>query len=274
MQVLTAVLCLAHDNEVEENRVVATQLLGALAATVGRDLCCQFVLPEIVSLADDPVFRVRKAAAMKIGSLCSVVGEALSVQVVMPLPVSHFSSHLSSHLSSPLASHLSSHRISPPISPPTSPPTSASVSAQRLLPVFEVLSRDEIWGVRKASVESLAEVAAVMPAEVRRAALPARRPDGRRSRRPHASARAARARCRTPARASASAAPPPPLITPPHPPPPPHPPSPRLPSLRVGTCTCACAQVRTGQLVDLFRDFHDDGSRWVRSAPPRATRSG
>ena len=29
--VLTAVLCLAHDNEVEENRVVATQLLGAPA---------------------------------------------------------------------------------------------------------------------------------------------------------------------------------------------------------------------------------------------------
>ena len=261
VQVLTAVLCLAHDNEVEENRVVATQLLGALAATVGRDLCCQFVLPEIVSLADDPVFRVRKAAAMKIGSLCSVVGEALSVQVVMPLPVSHFSSHLSSHLSSPLASHLSSHRISPPISPPTSPPTSASVSAQRLLPVFEVLSRDEIWGVRKASVESLAEVAAVMPAEVRRAALPVhRRPDGRRS---HAPARA-RARCRTPVRQRRT-----PLPT--SLPPPPHPPSPRLPSVRVGAC--ACAQVRTGQLVDLFRDFHDDGSRWVRSAPPRARRS-
>ena len=49
---------------------------GALASTVGKELCCQFVLPEIISLADDPVFRVRKAAALKIGSLCHVVGEA------------------------------------------------------------------------------------------------------------------------------------------------------------------------------------------------------
>ena len=137
--VLTAVLCLAHDNDTEENRVTATQLLGSLAAVVGRDLCCQFVLPEIVSLADDPVFRVRKAAALKLGSLCSAVGEQLSVQ--------------------------------------------------RLLPVYEVLARDEIWGVRKASVESMAEVAAVMPVEV-----------------------------------------------------------------------------RTGQLVALFQEFHGDGSRWVRIA--------
>ena len=83
--VLTAVLCLAHDNDVEENRVVATQLLGNLAPTIGRELCCQFVVHEIVSLADDPVFRVRKAAALKIGALCSVVGEELSVARLLPV---------------------------------------------------------------------------------------------------------------------------------------------------------------------------------------------
>ena len=57
--------------------MVATQLLGALASTVGTELCCQFVLPEIISLADDPVFRVRKAAALKVGSLCHVVWWAM-----------------------------------------------------------------------------------------------------------------------------------------------------------------------------------------------------
>ena len=45
----------------------------------------QFVLPEIISLADDPVFRVRKAAALKLGSLCSAVGEQLSVQRLLPV---------------------------------------------------------------------------------------------------------------------------------------------------------------------------------------------
>ena len=56
-----------------------------------------------------------------------------------------------------------------------------------------MLARDEIWGVRKASVESLAEVAAALPLEV-----------------------------------------------------------------------------RTGQLVPLFKSFHDDGSRWVRIAACQA----
>jgi len=83
--VLTAVLCLAHDNELEENRVTATQLLGSLASVVGRELCCQFVLPEVISLADDPVFRVRKAAALKLGSLCAAVGEELAVQRLLPV---------------------------------------------------------------------------------------------------------------------------------------------------------------------------------------------
>ena len=83
--VLHAVLCLAHDNEVEENRVVATQLLGSLAPVMGRELCCQFVLPEIVSLADDPAFRVRKAAALRIGALCVVVGEELTVARLLPV---------------------------------------------------------------------------------------------------------------------------------------------------------------------------------------------
>jgi serine/threonine-protein phosphatase 4 regulatory subunit 1 len=78
--ILTPVLCLAHDDEAEVNRVVATQLLGSLAPVVPSELCCQFILPEIISLADDPVFRVRKAAALKIGALCTVVGPELTAQ--------------------------------------------------------------------------------------------------------------------------------------------------------------------------------------------------
>ena len=83
--VLRGVLCLAHDNEVEENRIVATQLLGSLAPVLGFELCCQYVLPEIVCLADDPAFRVRKAAAMRIGSVSTVVGPELTVKRLLPV---------------------------------------------------------------------------------------------------------------------------------------------------------------------------------------------
>ena len=83
--ILRAVLCLAHDNEVEENRVVATQLLGALAPVLGAELCQQYVLPEIVCLADDPAFRVRKAAALRIGAVSTVVGPELTVAKLLPV---------------------------------------------------------------------------------------------------------------------------------------------------------------------------------------------
>ena len=83
--VLRAVLCLAHDNEVEENRVVATQLLGSLAPILGFDLCCQYVLPELICLADDPAFRVRKAAALRVGAVSTVVGPELTVGRLLPV---------------------------------------------------------------------------------------------------------------------------------------------------------------------------------------------
>ena len=51
---------------------------------------------------------------------------------------------------------------------PTTPRSPRSRRASPPRPVFcKVLARDEIWGVRKASVESLAEVAAAMPLTVR-----------------------------------------------------------------------------------------------------------
>lgn len=83
--VLRAVLCLAHDNEIEENRVVATQLLGSLAPALGAELCKQYVLPELLCLADDPAFRVRKAAALRVGSVASVVGTELAVAKLLPV---------------------------------------------------------------------------------------------------------------------------------------------------------------------------------------------
>ena len=83
--VLREVLCLAHDNEVEEHRVVATQLLGSLAPVLGYDLCCQYVLPELVCLADDPAFRVRKAAALRVGAVSTVVGPELTVGRLLPI---------------------------------------------------------------------------------------------------------------------------------------------------------------------------------------------
>ena len=57
--ILTIVLQLAHDDDSEEIRMTAAELLNMLAECMGQDLCKQFIIPEMISLAEDPVFRVR-----------------------------------------------------------------------------------------------------------------------------------------------------------------------------------------------------------------------
>ena len=73
--ILTLILTLSHSDENEELRMTGCGLLGKMAGGVGQDLCRQFVVPEVVSLAEDPVFRVRKQAALNIASICRVAGE-------------------------------------------------------------------------------------------------------------------------------------------------------------------------------------------------------
>jgi serine/threonine-protein phosphatase 4 regulatory subunit 1 len=64
--------------------MTASELLNLLAERLGSDLCKQFVIPEIVSLAEDPVFRVRKAAALSFHRICKVGGEHELFERLMP----------------------------------------------------------------------------------------------------------------------------------------------------------------------------------------------
>jgi serine/threonine-protein phosphatase 4 regulatory subunit 1 len=75
---------LAHEDDKEEMRMTAAQLLNLLAETLGYDLCRQFVIPEVVSLAEDPVFRVRKSTALNFHSVCKVGGEHELLERLMP----------------------------------------------------------------------------------------------------------------------------------------------------------------------------------------------
>ena len=82
--VLTVVLRLAHDDDKEEWRMTASELLNLLADYFGPDLCKQFVIPEVVSLAEDPVFRVRKSTALNFQNICKVGGEHELFERLMP----------------------------------------------------------------------------------------------------------------------------------------------------------------------------------------------
>jgi serine/threonine-protein phosphatase 4 regulatory subunit 1 len=65
-------------------RMTASELLNLLAEHLGYDLCRQFVIPEVVSLAEDPVFRVRKSTALNFQNVCRVGGEYELFERLMP----------------------------------------------------------------------------------------------------------------------------------------------------------------------------------------------
>ena len=75
---------LAHEDDKEDMRMTASQLLNLLAEALGPDLCKQFVIPEVVSLAEDPVFRVRKSTALNFHNICKVGGEHELLERLMP----------------------------------------------------------------------------------------------------------------------------------------------------------------------------------------------
>lgn len=56
--------------------MIAPELFNSLAPQLGSDLCQQFVIPEVISLTEDQVFRVRKNAAQNINSICRVAGDS------------------------------------------------------------------------------------------------------------------------------------------------------------------------------------------------------
>ena len=64
--------------------MTACELLNLLAESFGSDLCKQFVIPEVVSLAEDPVFRVRKSTALNFQHICRVGGEHELFERLMP----------------------------------------------------------------------------------------------------------------------------------------------------------------------------------------------
>ena len=82
--VLSIMLRMAHDQESDEMRITAATLLNNLAATIGQELCHQFVIPEVISLSEDPVFRVRKAVSFNMEHVLKVAGEDVAENRLLP----------------------------------------------------------------------------------------------------------------------------------------------------------------------------------------------
>jgi len=81
---LTPVLAMSHDDENDQNRMIAVQLLSKMANIFGRDLCEQFIGLEFLSKGDDPQIQVRKEAVTHLNTIGKVVSKEFFNKRLLP----------------------------------------------------------------------------------------------------------------------------------------------------------------------------------------------
>ena len=84
-KVLPIVLELLKDDTDEEKRIIGLELLDVLANDFGIEICQNYLIYEIVSLQDDPVYKVRKETVRRITNISKVVSPEVFIGVLLPV---------------------------------------------------------------------------------------------------------------------------------------------------------------------------------------------
>lgn len=82
---LVLVLELLKDDSEEEKRIIGLRLLDKMASDFGPNICSNYLMYEIVSLQDDPVYSVRKETVRCIVNISKVVPEEYFIGVLLPV---------------------------------------------------------------------------------------------------------------------------------------------------------------------------------------------
>ena len=84
-KVLPIVLENIKDDSDEERRILGLEMVDKLCKHLGRDVCQNYLMYEIVSLQDDSVYRVRKETVMRMIQISEVVGKDIFVRILFPV---------------------------------------------------------------------------------------------------------------------------------------------------------------------------------------------
>ena len=74
-----------RDDGDEEKRILGLELIDRTAEHIGRDICQNYLMYEIVSLQDDPVYRVRKETILRMINISKVLGHEIFLGVLFPV---------------------------------------------------------------------------------------------------------------------------------------------------------------------------------------------
>lgn len=84
-KILPIILESIRDDSDEEKRILGLELVDRLAEDIGKEVCQNFLMYEIVSLQDDPIYRVRKETVMKMISISKVLGKEIFLGILFPV---------------------------------------------------------------------------------------------------------------------------------------------------------------------------------------------
>lgn len=84
-KVLPILLEQLKDDSDEERRILGLEMVDKLCTHLGRDVCQNYLMYEIVSLQDDSVYRVRKETVMRMGNIGAVVGVDIFIRILFPV---------------------------------------------------------------------------------------------------------------------------------------------------------------------------------------------
>lgn len=73
--VLKHVIEMAHDDDNEDNRIVAVQMFSSMSECFGPSLCEQFIGLELLSLGEDINYKVRKEAILQVPVIAKLVNK-------------------------------------------------------------------------------------------------------------------------------------------------------------------------------------------------------
>ena len=83
--ILTIIIVMAHDDKDEDSRILAIRLFNSLAPIIGKELCEQFIVPQVTSFGDDPSMKVRKAIMSNFLNICNVASTNTFKLRLLPL---------------------------------------------------------------------------------------------------------------------------------------------------------------------------------------------
>jgi hypothetical protein len=84
-QIVPIILGSLSDKDDEQRRITGVTLLDELAETLGEKICQEMLLYDLISLQDDPVFKVRRELVSRLHMFSKQLGEQVFTGVIVPV---------------------------------------------------------------------------------------------------------------------------------------------------------------------------------------------